>query len=139
MEVFRRGQIMARPRKPTAQLELEGAFKKNPQRKAAREGEPVVENPVGSPPKHVSKQAALIWRRVVKEAYWLRCTHRDVLEVFCVYKAAFEADPLAMMSAQVGNMMKALTELGLTAASQSKVKAPEKGKEETNPFAEFMN
>jgi len=99
----------------------------------------VVENPVGSPPKHLSKAAGVIWRRVAKEAYWLRSTHRDVLEVFCVYKAAFEADPLSMMSAQVGNMMKALTELGLTAASQSKVKAPENVKEETNPFAEFMN
>src|SRR5215217_6407763 len=126
---------MARPRTPTAILELKGAFKKDPQRKAAREGEPVVENPVGSPPKHVSKPAALIWRRVVKEAYWLRSTHRDVLEAFCVYKAAFETDPLSMKSAQVAQMMKAMTELGLTAASQTKVKVPEKAKEEDNPFA----
>ena len=129
---------MARPRKPTAQLELEGAFKKNPRRKAAREGEPVVENPVGSPPKHVSKQAALIWRRVVKEAYWLRSTHRDVLEVFCAYKSLFEANPADMSAAQVAQMMKAMTELGLTAASQTKVKAPEKAKEEDNPFAMFQ-
>ena len=50
MEVFRRGQIMARPRKPTAQLELEGAFKKNPQRKRIphmRIGDQPSRNPEG--------------------------------------------------------------------------------------------
>jgi hypothetical protein len=38
---------MGRPRKPTAALELSGAFKRNPQRRRDRADEPEVEGPVG--------------------------------------------------------------------------------------------
>src|SRR5688572_24240769 len=60
METFQ----VARPRTPTAVLELKGAFKKDPKRKKAREGEPVVEAPIGVPPKHIGEVAKSVWRRV---------------------------------------------------------------------------
>jgi len=41
---------MARLRTPTALLELRGAFKRNPNRKQARQGEPLVTAPLADPP-----------------------------------------------------------------------------------------
>ena len=61
---------MGRPRKPAKILELSGAFRKNPARKKAREGELQVRSPLGPPPAE--------W--VEKEAHSQRC--KDLLEAW---------------------------------------------------------
>src|SRR4051812_41128553 len=55
---------MARPRKPTAVLELNGSFKKDPQRKKQREGEPKPTGPLGDAPKWLNKEEKTTWREL---------------------------------------------------------------------------
>lgn len=58
---------MPRPRKPTAVLHLNGAFKKNPDRAAARTGEPKFEKGIGEPPEWLDALAVEEWWRVVPD------------------------------------------------------------------------
>ncbi len=58
---------MARPRKPTALLELAGAFKKNPQRK--RVGEPRPDTPVGNPPRRLDKDQRKAWCEIAQQCH----------------------------------------------------------------------
>jgi phage terminase small subunit len=133
METFQ----VARPRTPTAVLELKGAFKKDPKRKKAREGEPVVEAPIGVPPKHIGEVAKSVWRRVAKVATWLTEADRDALEIYCGLKAEAEVDLTEMAASRISLLNKYQNDLGLTAVARSKVKAPEKPPEVVNPFAMF--
>jgi hypothetical protein len=124
METFR-GSIMGRPRKPTAALELSGAFKRNPQRKRDRAGEPVVDGLVGSPPKHLNEQARRIWNRIARSeaGAWLRVTDRDALEVYCGLKAQAETDLASMQASRISLLNKYQNDLGLTSVSRTKVRA----------------
>ena len=56
---------MGRKRKPTAVLEMSGAFKKNPDR---RRNEPESTGPLGSPPESFSKPEVEAWRVLVERA-----------------------------------------------------------------------
>jgi len=128
---------MGRPRKPTAQLELEGAFKRNPQRRKEREGEPVVATRVRPAPKRMDQAARAIWSRVARTAYWLTEADRDALEVFCLLKVEAEANLAGMQASRISVLNKTLNDLGLTPVARTKVKAPEEDQAEDNPFAMF--
>jgi phage terminase small subunit len=138
METFR-GQIMGRPRKPTAALELSGAFKRNPQRRRDRADDPVVDEPVGPPPRHLSEQARKIWNRIARSeaGTWLRVTDRDALEVYCGLKAQAETDLAGMQSSRISLLNKYQNDLGLTTTARTKVKAFKAEELEPNPFAAF--
>ena len=56
---------MGRPRKPTALLELTGAFKRNPQRWRARSNEPKPTGPIGDYPSDRAVTPADIWDELV--------------------------------------------------------------------------
>jgi len=129
---------MARPRKPTAQLELEGAFKKNPRRRD-RASEPVVAGGIGPPPRHINETAGAIWRRVAKGAYWLSDSDRDALEIVCVLKAEFETNPTGTPAARISILSKAMNDLGLTATARTRISTPKPSEQDENPWAEFMN
>jgi hypothetical protein len=67
---------MGRPRKPTAVLEISGAFKKNPARKRARAAEPRISAGLGDPPEEWVKDAEIngrcksllnIWNQIVAQ------------------------------------------------------------------------
>ena len=60
--------MAGRPRKPTAVLESKGAFKKDPQRKAARENEPPPNGDIGAPPDYFDQAHAAIWHELCDEA-----------------------------------------------------------------------
>lgn len=60
---------MARPRKPSNILELNGAFKRNPARGKARENEPVPNGEIGDPPNHLPANVAECWREIVGFAH----------------------------------------------------------------------
>ena len=59
---------MARPRTPTRILALRGAFRKDPQREHARDGEPMPKAGIGKPPKTLSPGALEAWRQLVDNA-----------------------------------------------------------------------
>jgi hypothetical protein len=85
---------MARPRKPTNLLHLNGAFDKNPQRLEGRPVQITGTSNIGPSPKHwrlpesdpgFAKGLALrkIWREVVRVAPWLVPSQRMTLEDVC--------------------------------------------------------
>src|SRR5689334_7115055 len=72
---------MGRPRKPTRVLELQGAFKKDPQRRAARENEPVVTEPLGDPPEGLNEAEVARWNEIREWCPWLTIADRTVTEM----------------------------------------------------------
>jgi hypothetical protein len=59
---------MARPNKPTALLELNGAFKKDPARRRAREHEPKPSGPLGEPPASFPPNQKQAWLELSSQA-----------------------------------------------------------------------
>ena len=72
---------MGRPRKPAKVLELSGAFRKNPARKKAREGELRIETPLGPPPAEWVEKAANSQRCKDLLDAWHQFIAQDVLRV----------------------------------------------------------
>ena len=60
--------MKGRPRKPTAVLEATGAFRKNPQRAAARANEPKPNGPIGKPPAYFDAAHKKVWKELVGES-----------------------------------------------------------------------
>jgi hypothetical protein len=58
---------LARPRTPTNILEMRGAFRKNPARRADRENEPVVTEPLGEAPKTFTADQLQAWTDIVAQ------------------------------------------------------------------------
>jgi hypothetical protein len=128
---------MARPRKPTNVLELNGAFKHNPDRGAARESEPEAVGDVGEPAENLNAHQKACWHDLVN-----RC-HAGVLcaadapfmeyaaKVWSQIRLAEEIDP------KLGIRFETIcARLGMTPADRSKVQVV-KPKENENPFAKF--
>lgn len=130
---------MARPRKPTAALELAGAYKKDPARKRARKGEPKPDAPLGEPPATLQELEADVWRELAAAAPWLTGADRAALEIATRLMFAFRVASIVDYKI-VGPLISALAKLGMTPADRSKIGAPT-GKEEdaANPsgFAAF--
>jgi hypothetical protein len=124
---------MGAPRKPTAQLELVGAFKKNPQRR--REYEPQCLEDVMLPPVELGADELVAWDFLVE------CAVEDVLTKMDSACLALVAKAVAVAwkpGAKVDEMYKAvnlLGKLGMTPADRSKIVVPKKDK--PNPFAAF--
>lgn len=59
---------MARNRTNTIVLEMRGAFRKHPERKKEREGEPVVTEPLGDCPEYLSEPEQHAWADIVSTA-----------------------------------------------------------------------
>lgn len=135
---------MPAPRVPTPILDARGSFKKNPQRAAEREDEPVVTDPIGGPPVcflpsedgyHSSEAKRLLelWNEFVAEAApgVLNRSHRSALEEMCRLKLKTRSG-----SAKTGdraNYKAMLMQFGMTPAAQSTVRGVKKddGKEES--------
>ena len=105
---------MPRPRKPTAALELSGAFAKNPQRKGARANEPKPEGEIGAPPGYFDKDTAAIWHEYVAEAApgVLTVSDRKVLELTCRLTRKMRVAP-GRMTRWLSALGEALTQLGV--------------------------
>ena len=115
---------MARPRKPTAQLELVGAFKKNPQR--SRGNEPVSNEDVLLPPFPLDDDAMEAWEFLVAHSAPGVLTGMDsaflAITARCL-GAVWKGDVNVTDSAKVGAM---LGKLGMTPSERSRVVVPKK-------------
>ena len=119
---------MPRPRKPTAVLELVGAFKHNPDRAAARKDEPAVTGEIGEPPEHLSDAVKACWREIVGLAHegTLGAGERLVMEHGAQLLAQLRADDWQVHPTIMLRYETFLGKLGLTPADRSRVQAPKK-------------
>lgn len=126
---------MARPRKPTNVLELNGAFKKDPQR-ARKDAEPAGEL-TGAPP-HINGAVLHAWNEITRYAPRDVLTESDRLsiELAANLLAQFREDPIEFTAAKLVRLEALLGKFGMTPADRSKVG----GKKEApkgNPFADL--
>lgn len=132
---------MARPRKPTAALELSGAFAHNPDRGKARENEPVPNGPMGDPPEYFDELHAEQWRTMAAEAHWLTSADAFMFEVAVKYMVRFKIGTTDSKSDSL--LINVLNKLGFGPAERSKISAPgAKKAEEDKPkkgFAKFAS
>ena len=121
-----------RPRKPTAVLELNGAYEKNPNRK--RPDEPMPQGKPGDSPTYLGEDGAAIWDEMVTAGFWLTDADRFLLEVAVKYLTMFRSgvsDPKL-----VSPLINVLNKLGFGPAERSKIKAPG-AKPKESAFAKF--
>lgn len=151
---------MARPRKPTALLELSGAFREHPNRK--RPNEPVDSRNLGDPPGRLASDAVPFWAEIADMVTGGILTYRDrwavelaarlmekavrvpsaeaMLEVIRTSELSpAEARALvireSISSSELSVLRSLLAALGMTPADRSKLSVPtEKPK---NKFAEL--
>lgn len=126
---------MARPRKPTNILRLSGAFRKDPQRAAARANEPVPSGPVGEAPTWMTPAERESWEWIVARCAPGVLANSDdgILEITACLREQFliralDAKGILLLKACYG-------ELGMTPASRSKVQAKPQQAAEVNEFA----
>jgi len=128
---------MARPRKPTALLEVAGAFIKDPQRK--RSGEPVA-NGEAVKPRFVKGTAARIWREyapLVAAMGLLKAVDSFNFGVWCCLAAEFEKDPEGMLANRIGQMRQLGERFGLDAGARAKLAVTEAQKSE-DPAEKYL-
>lgn len=128
---------MARPRKPSNVLELNGAFKRNPARGKARENEPVPNGEIGDPPDHMSANVAACWREIVGFARpGVLCrADRLIVEHAVRILATLRAEQWRGNPALLSRFEVVLGKLGMSPADRSKVSIFKANG--ANPYAEF--
>lgn len=133
---------MPRPRKPTATLELTGAFKKNPQRAAARKGEPKPSGPLGAPPDYLSETERACWNELseLSPAGVLTNADRPLVELGSRLWAKIREDGIGgkygVTVGEIAQYKDCLIRMGLTPVDRSKINlAP--NEEQKNEFEEF--
>lgn len=109
---------MARPRKPSNVLELNGAFKKDPQRRRASVKPPA--GPVGDAPAHFDEHQLQCWNEVVEQAPpgVLKASDRSSVELLATLLAEFRQAPYAFNAAKHGNTLKLLQQFAMTPSSR---------------------
>lgn len=129
---------MARPRKPTAALELAGAFEHNPKRGKERANEPVPNGKLGDPPDYLDEVHQEQWRKMAAEAHWLTSADTFMFEVAVKYMCRFVVGTTDSKCDAL--LINVLNKLGFGPAERSKISAPgAKGKEDEKPkgFSKF--
>jgi phage terminase small subunit len=126
---------MARPRKPTAILEANGAFDKNPQR---RRQDLASNEPIGAPPHWLTDAEATIWRETVLIAPvgLFTAPDRYMLAQFCELQAKLEKRVINTTERNI--LTRLIAAMGMTPADRSRVSASPQ-KQENDPDNEFAN
>jgi hypothetical protein len=122
-----------RPRKPTAVLELNGAYKHDPARK--RTDEPIPQGKLGDAPEYLGEDGAAIWQEMKAEGFWLTSADAFLLEVAVRYLDYFRKG--ASEPKLVSQLISVLNKLGFGPAERSKIKAPGAKEPAADPFADF--
>lgn len=125
---------MPRPRKPTALLELSGAFRKNPRRRAERGAEPVPEGDVGAPDRNLPANVAACWREIVASAAPGVLTRADKIAVRSAARLMVLENKGKIKSGERQLLHRLLAEFGMTPRGRLYVKAPPPKTEKDNEF-----
>jgi len=113
-------------RKPTAVLEMRGAFKDNPSRKRDRAGEPTDFTPLSAtPPKHLTAREKKVWIEYM--GYFppgiIASMDMLVFETMIILYTKFRDRKTRekMTPSEVGNMLRCAITMGLTPTERSKL------------------
>lgn len=120
-----------RPPKPTKLLELTGAFRKNPARRRAREGEPPTTGDIGGPPVkwmifhpdtgyQKAEKLRAIWDNCLKMWPWMEFADRDALEDYCRWKLELDENR-KLSGAEISAMKSIRSELGGTGSGRARL------------------
>lgn len=135
---------MGRNRKPSALLELNGAFKRNPSRGRARANEPKPSPGLGEPPARLSEKEREAWGEIVDHAApGVLCKSDRLIVEGCARILAkwWKEGSGGRYGVSVGEqslLWQGLAKLGFTPTDRSKVAVPSNDQED-NPFAEIAN
>ena len=126
---------MGRNRTPTDILEAKGSFLTHKNRQ--RPNEPVVDRPIGDPPKHFAKEEKKVWKAMVKEACpgVLMESDRRVFAVLVRLATKFELNQ-DMKVMETNQLIALSSKFAMNPADRSKV-AVEKPKQ--SALAAFMS
>jgi hypothetical protein len=124
---------MPRPRKPTASLELVGAFAKNPKR---RRKDAKTKGPIGDPPPSLPLQFHAVWFELIDAAPLDILTHADrpFLASFCRWTHR-ERTAEKWTAADAAALAWFYVRAGMTPVDRSRVHST--GEKAANPFAKF--
>lgn len=127
---------MGRPRKPTAELERKGAFRKDPQRR--RQREPIPTGELGEAPFHLRVAEKRAWNELALLAApgVLTDSDRWLVEIACglLAKQCDRSRRGGLKAGELTALISCLSRMGMTPADRSKVGVPEQREE--NPFSE---
>ena len=126
---------MGRPRTPTKVLELRGSFKRHPERRVDRAGEPEVTEPLGDPPDDLDEAERARWIELAREMPWLGRADRAG-----VWAAAKQYAVLKRQGGKASDwavFRGYLSDLGGMAGSRSKVKVPGAPAKKANAFGQL--
>jgi phage terminase small subunit len=123
---------MAGKKQPSALLNARGSFRKNPQRK--RENEPVVTDPLGAPPEHLTASQVTCWQEVAEQAPIgvLSLADRHAVEMVACLLDEFRTTGRDMIAAKLGRLQSLLGSFGCTPSDRASLSLPQP--KEVNPF-----
>ena len=125
-------------------LELNGAFKKNPDRREARAREPRPNSPLGDPPAEFNDREKAMWFELadIAPAKVLTGADRWVVEVTCKVMAKVREDGIGgrhgVTVGELSQLMVGLRTMGLTPADRSKISVPQDDSSD-NPFEKIAS
>jgi len=125
---------VARPRKPTAVLELTGAFQKDPQRKRPYEPQPT--GSLGEPPVDFDDVLKALWRDLVRMVPPGVLTNADRWLVELACRTMREVKSGQALAAEKNLLLSCLSRMGLTPADRSKIAVTQE-KEELDELAQL--
>lgn len=128
---------MAPPRKPTNVLALNGAFKRNPKRGAARSNEPLPEGTIGEVPARLNESEQACWRDIVAMCHEGSLCNADrlIVEHAARILSALRASSEYVDTKLMVRLECVLGKLGLSPADRSRISI--KPKATANPYAKF--
>lgn len=118
---------MARPRKPTKVLQLNGGFRNRPARKEERAGEPIPSPNVGKPPAYFNATQKKIWHEIISSVPKgvITAMDRFALELVSMllydFRQSKKRKAMPQRSTDLGLLMRGLMSMGLTPSDRSKV------------------
>ncbi len=126
---------MGRPRKPSAILDLKGAYSKNPNRK--RNNEPKIDKPVGKPPSYFDKEQVKMWNEIKSSLVdgVALLSDKFSLELLCNTLVQYRRDPFAFTAADKSQLKAMLSHFGMSPSTRANIEIVQP--KEPNLFDEF--
>ena len=115
--------LLARPRLPTAVLELRGAFKNHPSRLRDRKFEPLVTTPLPDPPRRLPKDVKAAWREMKDRGFWLSSPDQFLTGIGAFYMARHRGGECS--SAETALLITVLNMIGFSPSERRKLNVKE--------------